>query len=178
MARLALFTFGVLNAPRESHAMQTFLNETVPSVFETATVIDGFIARSGFGGERSGLASWGERAVPRFLDNDKHAGHLQTLSLWKDVESASTFAYHGSHGDALKRRTDWFVKPEWPTMVTWWVADDQTPTWLEAATNLEALADNGPTAQAFDLAHPFDADGNPATIDRELVREKRAAAGI
>lgn len=181
MPKLALYTFGIFNAPADSNEMKDFWAR-VPQVFEQAASIDGFLGRSGYpNGTFGEMPVWGEMTVPRFFNPTDHPGQvhqLQTLSLWQDAESASAFAYHGTHGDALKQRNDWFQQPEWPTMVTWWVPDDQTPTWQEGATQLESLADNGPTAQAFDLAHPFNVEGKPATINRELVRDKRAAAGI
>jgi hypothetical protein len=84
---------------------------------------------------------------------------ITTLSLWRDVETARQFAYGGLHRAALKRRSDWFHKPEWPSYVLWWTADGQVPTWEEGARKLEALADDGPTRAAFNFAKCFDPPG-------------------
>jgi hypothetical protein len=77
---------------------------------------------------------------------------ITTLSLWLDIEAARRFSYGGLHRVALRRRTEWFQKPEWPGYVLWWVADDKVPTWTEGARKLEALDNDGPTNTGFNFA--------------------------
>ncbi len=101
-----------------------------------------------------------------------------TLSLWRDLESVFAFAYFGVHAEALSHGRDWFVKPEWPSYVAWWVADDHRPDWSEAKTRLEQLHDNGPSPQAFSFKSPFGPDGARIVIDRAAVRENRSAAEL
>jgi hypothetical protein len=43
----------------------------------------------------------------------------------------------------LRRRKEWFRKPQWPTYVAWWVSDDHVPTWAEAVERCEHLHDHG-----------------------------------
>jgi hypothetical protein len=81
---------------------------------------------------------------------------ITTLSLWRDIEAARQFAYGGLHRAALKRRSEWFHKAEWPGYVLWWAPDGTIPTWAEGAAKLERLADNGPTSSAFNFVNCFD----------------------
>ena len=177
MARIAFYTFGVLKATRDSELLQDFW-ERLPSVFEKAERMEGFIDRSGYSpsarvGDRP---VWGDSVKPRFFIQGIHADALATLSLWSDLESVSAFAYHGLHGEALQKRKEWFLEPEWPTYVAWWVDDHHLPTWREGADQLERLVDDGPTKRAFDFVRPFDSSGEPTTVDREAVRVKWTAA--
>lgn len=104
---------------------------------------------------------------------DQH--EAATVSLWDDLESVYVFAYYGRHAEALKKRQDWFTKPEWPTYVAWWVGDDQTPTREDAANRLEHLHDQGSTPYAFDFKTPFNADGEPAILDRLKINDRSRA---
>ena len=81
------------------------------------------------------------------------------------------FAYYGRHAEALSKRQDWFIKPEWPTYVAWWVENDQIPTREGACKRLEHLHDNGSTSYAFDFKTPFDAAGQPVRMDRAKIQE-------
>ena len=87
-----------------------------------------------------------------------------------DLESV--YAYNGRHMEALKKRSEWFVKPEWPTYVAWWVEDGETPTREDAARRLEHLHDKGSTPHAFDFKTPFDADGIAWKMDRSKIQER------
>jgi hypothetical protein len=79
-----------------------------------------------------------------------------------DLESVYPFAYQGLHGEALRLRREWFVKPAWPTYVAWWVGDADEPSWEDAFRRMEHLHDHGPTPYAFTFSTPFDAEGHPA----------------
>jgi hypothetical protein len=117
---------------------------------------------------------WGVFVLPRFYDGGSLPGTItqaSTLSLWRDIEAVRRFAYNGLHKAALAKRGEWFRRPEWPTYVMWWVADDHTPTWAEACRKLEELHDLGPTPAAFSFKTPFDAEGRG-------VRLPMAAAGV
>ena len=95
-----------------------------------------------------------------------------TLSLWDDLESVYAFAYYGRHAEALKKREDWFVKPEWPSFVAWWVENGQIPTWEDACSRLELLNEEGSTPHAFDFKTPLDSAGTPWRMDRSKIQEK------
>jgi hypothetical protein len=159
VARLAFLTFGILHEPLGHPQVQGFFDR-VPDALASAHGTDGFVWRET------------ERAPdlgPRFFRPTEHPRAPQTLSLWTELEAPYAFAYHGLHAEALRRRKEWFVKPEWPTYVAWWVEDDHTPTWPEAYERLESLHDQGPSPFAFSFKTPFGADGQATHLNRERV---------
>ncbi len=116
--------------------------------------------------------SWGPQIAPTYFQKDEWENRRPaTLSLWRDLESVFAFAYHGVHGEALSKRKEWFVKPEWPTYVAWWVSDEHTPDWVEACERYEKLQSEGPTPYAFDFKQAFDPSGRALKIDRERVKQ-------
>jgi len=170
--RLALYTFGIFRLPSADPANAGFHARNAPNL-AAAEQAAGFIARSGYDGD-PGPASWGAHAYPRFYrGGDAHSP--STLSLWDSLEAPMAFTYHGIHAEALAHGRDWFLKPAgssegWPPYVLWWVAGDHVPDWREAVDRHEWLRDHGPSSRAFDWPTPFDAEGNPAMIDRGRLR--------
>lgn len=162
MALLAFMTFGMLHEPWGHPRVQGFIDR-IPDTFASASTTEGFVARMSEGLPGFGLRYYGPDEAPRAP---------QTLSLWADLESVYAFAYHGLHAEALRLRREWFVKPEWPTYVAWWVNDDHVPTWQEAYERLESLHDHGPSPFAFTFKTPFGADGQPTMLDRRRVDQK------
>lgn len=178
MPRVALTTFAILRAPYGDPQVQGFFDR-LPATFAAADGFEGFVGRS----TRDPVTlqhSWGHPVHPRFYDPSRHAGVVFTLSMWRSLEAVCAFTYSGSHAEALRRRLDWFLKPEWPGYAAWWVPDVHVPDWHEASARLEQLHDHGPSPQVFDFRGPFDPDGAPVTIDREAVRAitLRAPAGV
>jgi hypothetical protein len=114
----------------------------------------------------------GPLASPRFFDEEKHAGAQATLSLWSDIESVCAFAYRAAHGEAFQQRREWFLKPEWPTYVAWWVDDGHTPTREEACQRHEYIHDHGPTPYAFNFKQSFDQEGESTELDRALLDKR------
>ena len=170
MAKLAFFTFGILREAQDHIEVQGFFDQADHN-FEIAEQSSGFIARSGYDDE-IGRNSWGGRVCSRFCREDDHGIVARTLSLWEDVESVFAFAYAGAHAEALRRRKHWFLVPEWPTYVAWWVADGHIPDWQEAAARHEHLHDYGSSPYAFDFKQPFGRDGKPVEINRAVVKIK------
>ena len=164
MSRVAFATFGILRQAPGHEQVQGFFDR-LQSVFESAEATEGFIDRA------RPNSDWGDRVKPRFVDVAKH--HLApTLSLWVDLESVYTFAYNGRHSEALDRRKDWFLTPQWPTYVAWWVSDDHIPTWEEAWERLEHLHDNGPSRYAFDYRQTFGDDGEAVQLRRNIIQDR------
>src|SRR5262249_31751029 len=97
-----------------------------------------------------------------------------TLSLWNDLESVAAFSYHGPHGEALTKRRDWFDKSDLPVYVAWWVQADHAIDWTGGCEGIDRLHREGPTAHAFNFAKPFDCDGKPCALDREVVKSRAA----
>ncbi len=167
MSRVAFMTIGILREPGDTPAMQPFFSRIVAN-FEAAAHSAGNVAVAS-----DDNSAWGPQVLPRFsLRPEFQNRRVVTLSLWEDVESVFAYAYNGVHGDALSHRKEWFVHPEWPGYVAWWIADDEIPTWQEAADRFDLLHDKGPTPNAFNFGKPFDADGQPAHVDRALAKEK------
>ena len=174
MPLVALTTFAVLRAPVGDPQVQGFFDR-LPHAFGAADGYEGFVDRS----RRDPVTlkhSWGDPVHPRFYDPAQHAGVVFTLSRWRSLESVNAYAYSGVHGEAVRRRLDWMVKPQWPSYAVWWVADDHIPDWHEASQRIEQLHDHGPTPEAFDFRTAFGPDQSPFRIDRDAVREIVARA--
>jgi hypothetical protein len=166
---VAFTTFAILRAPPGEAQVQGFFDR-LPDNFGAADRFEGFVARSMRDPATLGH-TWGEMVRPRFFDAALHDGTVSTLSLWRSLESVNAFAYSGVHGEALRHRLEWFLKPEWPSYAAWWVADDHIPDWHEASQRLEHLHDHGPSPQAFDFRSSFGPDSEPITVRRHVVRE-------
>ena len=163
MARIAFHTFGVLRAPYGDATVQGFIDR-VPTVFAAADRADGFLLRL------PDRTPEERQCHPHFYDPRVHPDVALTVSVWRDLESVYAYAYHGVHREALQKRTEWFVPPQWPTYVAWWLDDETLPTHIEAIARIERLHDHGPTPDAFTFRAPFDAAGQPThlrvTVDR------------
>ena len=146
--------------------------EQIPGVYEAAESSDGFVDRSG----RDSALPWGEVVVPAcFHDAGDPRRVAATLSLWEDLEAVAAYAYQGPHGEAMKRRNEWFTKQSCPTYVAWWVEDGHQPTYAEGADRLEQLHTKGPTEHAFNFVMAFAPSGERGTIDASRVRGKTVA---
>ena len=172
MENVAFFTFGILREAADHPQMQAFW-ESSSHNFEVAEQSDGFIAHSRSKPDSEDY-DWGESQVCQFF-REAEFGRAQitgTLSLWKDLESVFAFAYVESHAEALSHRKEWFLKPEWPTYVAWWVPGGHTPEWSEAVEHHQYLHDHGSSPYAFDFKQPFGTNGEPIELDRALIRVK------
>lgn len=172
MAKVAFFTFGILREVRDHPQMQPFWDRS-PFNFEAAEQSDGFLDRSRRHPE-TGQYDWGLSGDFQFLREDEYGRDrsVWTLSVWADLESVFAFAYAEVHAEALSHRKEWFLKPEWPTYVAWWVADAHTPTWREAVERHKHLYEHGSSSTAFDFKHSFGPEGKPMELDRALVKVK------
>ena len=171
MARVAFMTFSVLREAPGHRQVQGFFDR-LEANYLAAERSDGMIERSRTLNHRRGETTWGYFPVSRFFDPTKHGGTPRTLSLWEDIESPYAFTYSGLHAEALQSRSAWFLKPEWPSYVLWWVGDDEVPNWDEAKERHEHLHDNGPSTYAFNFRTIFDVEGESSALDRELVKLK------
>jgi hypothetical protein len=175
MARLAFLTLGPLLEPRTHERSKGFFDR-IPEIFEAAERNEGFISRS-VRDPDSGLYGWGNPVCPTFVSQDLHEHLVHTLSLWRDLESVYAFAYSDLHADALRHRREWFAEPKCPIYVAWWAADEHTPSVGEATDRLEQLHAEGPTPAAFNFKRPFDPHGQPAPLDRDLIKAKIERSG-
>jgi hypothetical protein len=170
MARLAFMTFGVLHEPRGHPGSKGFIDR-IPATYAVAERCEGFLERSYLDPE-TGRHGWGDEVCPSFVSQDLQSHLAHTFSLWRDLESVYAFAYADRHAEALRLRREWFRDPAYPGYVAWWVAEDHTPSVAEATDRLELLHAGGPTPAAFNFKIPFDARGQPAPLDRDLVKAK------
>lgn len=179
MPRVAFTTFAILKKPYGNPEVQEFDDRTPPT-FEEAENSPGFIARAKEEPGQNhltnflrGWGDWGTFDVPRFYTGgrtNESDSRASTLSLWTDLDSVFSFVYSGIHRSTLRKRHEWFLKPEWPSYAAWWVADDAVPTWTDACRGLEHLHDHGPSPTAFTFRQAFAADGTPTRVGGVSVR--------
>ncbi|MEO8228450.1 MAG: DUF3291 domain-containing protein [Chloroflexota bacterium] len=80
---------------------------------------------------------------------------IVNLTVWESIETLRQFAYRSGHVEFLRRRREWFVPLERPSLVLWWVPDGHRPTIEEARERLDRLTADGPTPAAFTLKVAF-----------------------
>ena len=170
-ARLALYTFGIFREPAEHPANAGFHARNDAALLQ-AEQSAGFIARSGYDGD-PGPESWGLQVYPRFYLERGDGWSPSTLSLWTEPEAIVAFLYAGIHGEAYRHGREWFLKPQWPPYVLWWVGPDHRPDWAEGVARHEYLHDHGVSARAFSFTEAYAADGHPTAIDRARVAALR-----
>lgn len=169
-------TIGVLFEPLGHPRSQGFIDR-VAAVFAAADASHGFVARS-IRNMETYERSWGELQIPKaFGDIGDPLRLPSTLSIWDDLESVAAYAYHGTHGEALAKRRDWFDQHTSPLYVAWWVEETDRLEPDDATARLDHLNQHGPTPFAFDFKKPFDAEGNPYSLDRDRIKEKIATNG-
>lgn len=152
MPHVAFHTTSLLQKPLGSPQLEAYEAMT-PFLFGKAYEAPGFIH----------LVDWEDVIRSRFF-RAEDLFPISTLSVWSDLESIFTFSYQGIHADALRRRREWFHKPEQPTYVAWWVADDHVPSCFEAVERHEHLHQHGPTPFAFNFRTAFDVAGSPIQV--------------
>ncbi|MDP9483681.1 MAG: DUF3291 domain-containing protein [Chloroflexota bacterium] len=80
---------------------------------------------------------------------------ILNLTVWESVETLREYAYRSVHVGFLRRRREWFVPLDGPSLVLWWVPAGHRPTVAEALERLERLTADGPTPGAFTLKVTF-----------------------
>ncbi len=156
--RIAFFTFGVMRAPLGDPGVQGFVDR-LERVYATAEASAGFVARS-IRNYETWEHSWGPVVAPQCTPAGVGLNELaMTLSVWRDLEAVAAFAYHGSHGEALSKRSDWFRKGGWPGHVAWWIDEHHQPSWSEAVLRIDQLNARGSEPEAFTFRRPFDPSG-------------------
>jgi Domain of unknown function (DUF3291) len=84
---------------------------------------------------------------------------IVNLTVWETIEALREYAYRSAHAEFLRRRREWFVPLDGPSLVLWWVPAGHHPTVIEAKARLERLAADGPTPAAFTLTTTYPPDG-------------------
>jgi hypothetical protein len=80
---------------------------------------------------------------------------IVNLTVWESIEALREYAYRSGHVEVFRRRREWFVSLDGPSLVLWWVPAGHRPTVEEARQRLERLAADGPTPEAFTLRNPL-----------------------
>ncbi|MGZ8501660.1 MAG: DUF3291 domain-containing protein [Candidatus Limnocylindrales bacterium] len=80
---------------------------------------------------------------------------IVNLTVWESIEALREYAYRSGHVEFLRRRREWFVPLDGPSLVLWWVPAGHRPTVKEARKRLDRLAAEGPTPEAFTLKTAF-----------------------
>jgi hypothetical protein len=82
---------------------------------------------------------------------------IVNLTVWESIETLRAYAYRSSHVEFFRRRREWFVPLDGPSLVLWWLPAGHRPSVEEAKARLERLAAAGPKPEAFTLKASFPA---------------------
>ena len=77
------------------------------------------------------------------------------LSVWTDLDALKHFMYKSGHASYLRRRSEWFQRPDRPINVLWWIPAGEIPTLDDAVKRLDYLTDHGPSEYGWPLTKPF-----------------------
>ena len=80
---------------------------------------------------------------------------IVNLTVWTSIETLREYAYRSAHVEVFRRRREWFIPLDGPSLVLWWVPAGHIPSVVEARKRLDQLAANGPTPTAFTLKTTF-----------------------
>jgi hypothetical protein len=140
---LVHFNLAIAREPLDHPVMAGFVSQ-VEAINQLARHAPGFVWMSE-GDADDAVRLFGE---PKALLN---------ATVWRSVDALKAFTYSGQHAVALKRRSEWFVPPQGPAYVLWWITITERPTFVEAKKRLALLSQNGPTPSAFSFKVVFEA---------------------
>jgi hypothetical protein len=144
---LAQLNLGLFRAPLDDAEMTEFTAALEP-INAIAEATPGFIWRlKDDDGASSSFVDVPGRSNPLWAPN---------MSVWQDFESLKHFMYRSGHSSYLRRRADWFQKPNGPINVLWWLPAGEIPTLEDAVDRLDHLAEHGPSDRGWPLTKPFD----------------------
>jgi hypothetical protein len=122
---------------------------------------------AGFVSELDRINALADRAagfVWRYVQEDEHEAGRQVfadenvlfnMSLWESRKALMNYVYHSDHVNILRKRAEWFIPQNRPTLALWWQRAGTIPTVVEARHRLDRLAQAGPTEDAFTFRHFF-----------------------
>ncbi len=110
---------------------------------------DGFVWRLDSGAEGVALTS--------DLFDDPQL--LLNLVVFKSLDTLFDFTFKTIHKKVMNRSVNIFDAHQKPYHVMWWVEAGHVPDMAEAKARLDQLQADGPSADAFTWASPFDAAG-------------------
>lgn len=143
---LAQLNLGLFRAPLDAVEMAEFTAALDP-INAIAEATPGFIWRlKDDDGGSSSFVDVPGREDPLWAPN---------MSVWQDFESLKHFIYKSGHASYLRRRAEWFQKPDKPINVLWWIPAGEIPTLPDAVRRLDNLTERGPSDQGWPLTQPF-----------------------
>jgi Domain of unknown function (DUF3291) len=77
------------------------------------------------------------------------------MSVWESVEDLKDFVCKTGHSPVMRRRVEWFEKPQTAHLALWWIPAEHTPTPAEAQEKLEFLNKNGESALVFTFKNVY-----------------------
>lgn len=104
----------------------------------------------------------GDATAIRVFDNPLI---LFNLTIWESVEALEAYVYRSDHVNAVKKRLDWFDKPERLPFALWWIPAGHIPDEQEAKERLEKLWRDGPSPEAFTFRHRFPSPAGEMTAE-------------
>lgn len=144
---LAQLNLGLFVAPLDSDEMAEFRAALDP-INALAESTPGFVWR--LKDDAGGSSSHVE--VPGF-DNPLYAPNM---SVWESLDALKHFMYKSGHASYLRRRNEWFDKPDGPINVLWWIPAGEIPTLDDAVRRLRHLEEFGPSEQGWPLTKPHE----------------------
>ena len=143
---LAQLNLGLFRAPLDAEEMAEFVAALDP-INAIAESSPGFIWRlTDDDGASSSFVEVPGRSDPLWAPN---------LSVWEDFDALKHFMYKSGHASYLRRRTEWFQKPDRPITVLWWIPVGEIPTLPDAVERLDHLTDNGSSEKGWPLTKPY-----------------------
>ena len=150
--QLAQVNIAMLRAPLDSPQLAGFVAGLEP-INRLADQSPGFVWRL--------QTPEGDATALRPYDDERI---MINLSVWESVEALWDFVYATRHLDLLRRRREFFTRPDGAYLALWWVPAGHVPTVEEAKDRLRLLAGRGPSPDAFTFRERFPAPAAEARV--------------
>ena len=139
---LAQLNLGLFKAPLDAPEMQPFV-EALDRINALAESSPGFVWRlTDDEGASSSFVEVPGADDPLWAPN---------LSVWTGIDALRDFMYRTDHANYLRRRAEWFQRPDEAITVGWWIPAGTVPTLDDAVRRLEHLRAHGPSDEGFPL---------------------------
>lgn len=142
---LAQFNLARLKQPFDHPSIQGF-RDYLDVIHDLADRSPGFVWRMKADGQTDSITL-------RPLGDDG----IINFTVWESKDALAAFVYAGDHGNALRRRREWFHPASEINVVYWWIPAGTIPTLRDALAKLEMLRERGPTPEAFSFREFFPA---------------------
>jgi heme-degrading monooxygenase HmoA len=141
--RLAQCNIARLRAPLDSPVLEDFVAALEPTN-RLADRAPGFVWRL--------QTEDGDATAIRVFDDDML---IVNMSVWESIDALAQFVYRSGHRDVMRRRRQWFEKPDDAYLVLWWIPAETLPAVSDAQFRFERLRSDGPASEAFTFRSQF-----------------------